>query len=295
MKKAKLYSFKDGMVFFSVMVLLMSVVLSSFPKSSAANDILDEQEIVVDSPDEIIELIKDTENEVIYKALEDGKIYLYEEQIVGDVITTKKSLVEDGTVTLAEEFSTTSVLEDDTISVTQVDLLNNKIIHQETVSTTPTPPVYDLTVVKPVFQQGVTPTTEFTTMATGTWVKARAHGNNYQYYKYSNGGGKARQLGREKTINYYTSSFDKFTRNVDSVRSLENGALADFSGLGLLDKAAKSIKKPTVANLKKFFRQYLRTIPGLGTIYLVIKYFGLCDLLRNSYRAIPATEYRLGW
>lgn len=277
------------------MVLLMSVLLTSFPKSSAASDILVEQEIMDDAPDEIIELIKDTEEEVIYKALEDGKIYLYEEQIVGDVITTHKSLVEDGASTLTEKFSTTSVLKDDTISVTQVDLFTNKIIHQELVSIGPPPPGDDLTVVPPVYKQGVTPTNEFTTMATGTWVTARANGYNYQYYKYSNGGGKARQLGKEKTTNYYTTKFDTFTRNVDSVRSYERGILFNLVGIGLVEKASKSIKNPTYAAVKKFLKQYLKAIPGVSTIYAVIKYFSLCAKTNRSYKAIPATEHFWRW
>ncbi|EIM07852.1 hypothetical protein A1A1_03332 [Planococcus antarcticus DSM 14505] len=296
MKVTKLYSFRNGMIYFSVVVSIMSVVLSSFPKSSAANDTLDEQEILNGTPHEIIELIKDIEGEVIYKALEDGKIYLYEEQIVGDVVTTKKSLVENGTSTLTEKFSTATILQGDIISVTQKDLLANKIIHQEMVSitdeTAPSKPHDDIHLWKPpVYPASVGTNNEFTAMATGTWLKARTAGQNYAYYKNSNGGGLARELGKQKTIGSYTTKFDTFTRNVDAVRSYEVGALYNFTAIGLLDKAFKSIKYPTISNLKKFFKQYLKTIPGVGTLYLVIKYFSLCNKTLAAYKAIPGTPY----
>lgn len=282
------------MIYFSVMVFIMSVVLSTFPKSSAANETLDEQVIPDGPPHEIIELIKETEGEVIYKALEDGKIYLYEEKIVGDEVTTKKSLVESGTTTLTEKFSTITILEADAVTVTQKDLLTNTLIHQQKINieTPPPSPGDNNDVIKPpVFEQRVAPANEFTAMATGTWVKASATGMNYAYYKYSNGGGLARELGKEKSISSYTTKFDTFTRNVDAVRSHENGALLSLTALGLLDKAFKSIKKPTIANLKAFFKQYAKSIPGIGTLYLVIKYFSLCKKTMAAYKAIPGTPY----
>lgn len=292
MNTANFNLLKNGMVSLMAMILLMSVVLSSFPKSSAANDIEDEPLIMEGVPDEIIELIEDTEGEIVYKALEDGKVYLYEEQTVGDVVTTKKSLVEDGTTTLTEKFSTESVLEDDTITVTQVDLINNKIIHQDMISTGPPPPGDDLTVVPPVYKQGVTPTNEFTTMATGTWVTTRATGNNYKYYKFSNGGGLARKFNREKRVGSYSSAFDTYTRNVDALRSFERSLPFDMLLISAADKAAKTIKRPTVANLKKFIIKYAKTVPGLGTLYTVLKYFSLTNKTSYSYDAIRVPSYR---
>lgn len=276
-----------------IMVFLMSVVLSSFPKSSEANDDIQDEILFMEGvPDEIIELIKDTDGEIVYKALEDGKIYLYEEQTVGDVVTTKKSLVEDGTTTLTEKFSTESVLEDDTIAVTQVDLINNKIIHQDMISTGPPPPGDDLTVVPPVYKQGVTPTNQYTTMATGTWVTTRATGNRYMYYKYSNGVGLAREFNREKRVGTNSSTFDTFSRNVDALRSFERSLPTDMLLIGAADKAAKTIKKPTVANLKKFIIKYAKTVPGLGTIYTFLKYFSLTNKTSYSYDAIRVSSYR---
>lgn len=295
MKLSKQFSFRNKMIYFSVIVLIMSVALSSFPKNSAANDTLIDQEVIDSTPYEIIELIKDTEGEVIYKALEDGKIYLYEEQTVGDVVTTKKSLVADGTTTLKEKFSTTTTLQGDSLSVVQRDLLTNTLIHQGMVSITETPqpdPYDDRDVIKPpTYESSVGINNEFTAMATGTWVNSRTGGNNYAYFKYSHGGGLARELSRQKTIGSYTTTFDTFTRNVDAARSFERGTLYNLTVIGVLDKAFKTVKNPTISNLKAFFKQYLKSIPGLSVLYAVIKYFSICNKTMWAYKAIPGTSY----
>lgn len=290
MKVANLYSFRNGMINFSIVVFIMSVVLSSFPKSSAANDTLDEQDILNETPVEVIELIKDTAEEVIYKTLEDGNIYLYEEQIVGDVVTTKKSLVANGTSTLSEKFSTTTILQGDTISVSQKDLLTNTIIHEARVSITSLGDERDV-IKPPTYVSSVGINSEYTTMATGSWVKSRTAGFNYAYYKYSNGGGLAREISSEKKIGSYTTKFDTFTRNVDAARSYENGILYELTIIGVLDKAFKTFKKPTIANMKAFFKKSLKTIPGISVIYSIIKYFSLVNKTMYSYEAIPGTPY----
>lgn len=295
LKTEKNYSIKNIMIYFTLVVFAMSVVLPTFPKNSAANGTLDESDIVNDTPHEVIELIKDTEAEVIYKTLEDGNIYLYEEQIVGDVITTTKSLVDKGTTTLTEKFSTTIKLEGDNISVLQKDLLTNTTIHQKTVSITEPLPTSlypdderDI-MLPPGSREDING--EYAAMATGKWVNSRTTGQNYAYYKYNHGGGFARELGKQKSISSYTTKFDNFTRNVDAARSFESGILYELTVIGVLDKAFKTVKSPTVANLKSFFKQYLKTIPGIGIIYNVIKYFNICNKTMASYKAISGTPY----
>lgn len=289
---AKFYSIRNVIIYFTVTVFIMSVVLSSFPKGSAANDTLDEQDIVNEAPYEIIEFIKDTEEEIIYKTLEDGKIYLYEEQIVGDVITTKKSLVANGTSTLTEKFSTTSILNGDMISVIQKDLLTNMVINDAKISISePLPSYDDSDVVPPKYASSIGVNNEYTTMATGTWVNSRTAGQKYAYYKYSNGGGLARQGSRQKAIGSYTTKFDNYTRLVDSARSYELGALYNFTILGVLDKGLTVMKNPTYANVKTFLKQYFKSVPVVGTVYLVMKYFSICNKTMAAYKAIPGTDY----
>ncbi|MCT2347181.1 hypothetical protein AB9M62_14530 [Bacillales bacterium AN1005] len=128
--------------------------------------------------------------------------------------------------------------------------------------------------------------------ATGKWVKARGAGNNYQYYKYNNGGGKARELSREKTLKSYNKYFDQFTRNVDSLKSFESGVLKDLLFIGVIDQAFKSIKNPTVANLTKFLKKYLKSIPGVSVIVSMVQYLNLSTKTMYSYEDIPGSEKR---
>lgn len=130
----------------------------------------------------------------------------------------------------------------------------------------------------------------YTTSATGKWVTARSSGFNYSYYKYSNGGGKARELSNEKTVNTYNKHFDQFTRNVDKIRNFETSILKDLLLVGLLDQAFKSIKKPTVANVTNFLRKYLKSIPGISVIVASVEYLILTNKTLNSYKKIPGPE-----
>lgn len=127
---------------------------------------------------------------------------------------------------------------------------------------------------------------------TGKWVKTRSSGQNYQYYKYNNGGGKAREIYMEKTVKSYNKNFDKFTRDVDAIKSFETGILKDLLVIGVLDHGYKTLKNPSVANVKKFLSKYLKSIPGVGVIVSFISYMNLVNKALDSYKKIPATEKR---
>lgn len=84
---------------------------------------------------EVTEMIKFTDQEVIYKTIENGETSLYEEHIDGDIVTTKKYKVSKFNKELVENFSTTTILNNDAISLAQVDLLTSDVISKVTEDT----------------------------------------------------------------------------------------------------------------------------------------------------------------
>lgn len=272
----------------SIMVLVISVLLSSFPKSFSA-DYEENLESMLAFDFEVIEIIKDTEEEMIYKTLEDGIIYLYEEQTIDNTVTTSKFLLDGNKPILSEKFETTSVLNEDTISTTQKDLLTNKTFSETTINLEVASDP-DITVYNPpvLYSEPIMSTT-----TTNAWVNTRSAGSKYSYYKYSNGGGIARSLSSyEKRVGSYTTAFDTYTRNVDATLRLERSALRDVIGLTLLEQGFKAIKSPTIANIKAFFGKTLTKMPTLSIIFLTFDYFSAVNKTIRSYNAISAPLYK---
>lgn len=266
-------------IYFLVIVLTISVVLSPKPiKSLAADDPIPLTSISFD----IVEILKDTGEELSYITVEDGRNYLYEEKIAGDIVNTKKSLIKSDSFELLEHFSTTTILNEKTLSVTQKDLISNVIISESSIDI--------LTADEIKLQNQPYQDDELTIYTTGKWVNTRAVGLNYSYYKYNNGGGKARELNLEKAVKSYDKKFDTFTRSVDALRSHEIGTLKSLVGIGLLDQFFKSVKNPSLANVKDFFKKYLKSIPAIGVLVAVIDYFRLINKTIPAYEAVPGIE-----
>lgn len=269
---------KNSLIYLSVFTIITTFTLSYLPTKSFAESSTEKN---YDTIFEVLEFIKSTDEEMIYKTLENGEVFLYKELINNDIVTTKKYKIEGNNENLIENFVTINEVKGDTISVTQNDLMHNELISKSTVEILPIKEIEDNEIKD-----------EISILATGKWVKARGAGNNYQYYKYNNGGGKARELSREKTLNSYNKYFDQFTRNVDSLRSFEIGVLKDLLFIGVIDQAFKSIKNPTVANITKFLKKYLKSIPGVSVIVSMVQYLNLSTKTMYSYEDIPGSEKR---
>ena len=220
-------------------------------------------------------MIKFTDTEVVYKTLEDNEVFLYEEYIDGDIVTTEVYKLENKSKELVKNFKTTTVLSGDNITVTHEDLLDSKNTSETTVE------------VLPAIKEE-----EVSINATNEWVTSSSGGNNYQYYLRTDGGGSAREINKQKSILYYNSNFNTFTKNVDSVASLEKGILKDLLYLGLLETGFKAVKDPTVATVTAFFKKYLKSIPVISVITSTVSYFNLINVAMRSYEAIPGTEVR---
>jgi len=283
MKSNVLSKTRNSMVYLTIFTLITALVLGFIPNKSLAADSSKEKEIPIESDltkvddigFEILEMIKFTDTEVVYKTLEDNEVFLYEEYIDGDIVTTEVYKLENKSKELVKNFKTTTVLSGDNITVTHEDLLDSKNTSETTVE------------VLPAIKEE-----EVSINATNEWVTSSSGGNNYQYYLRTDGGGSAREINKQKSILYYNSNFNTFTKNVDSVASLEKGILKDLLYLGLLETGFKAVKDPTVATVTAFFKKYLKSIPVISVITSTVSYFNLINVAMRSYEAIPGTEVR---
>lgn len=285
MKSNVLFFARSSVVHLCIFALIFAVTLGAIPTKSFAIDLSE----VLNEDFENIEIIKFTDEEVVYKVWENGDAFLYEEHIENDTVTTKKYKVNNTSKELVEHFSTLTELKEENVSVTQKDLLSNTIISVTTVELLPNdpPPIVTLP-IEPIRQFGDDHLVSIN--STGTWVTSRSGGMKYSYYKYRNGGGKAREIFMEKTVSSYNQNFDQFTRNVDKIRNFERGILKDLLFIGLLDKAFKAIKSPTIANITSFLKKYSKSLPGLAVIIAFVDYMMLTNRTMDSYKKIPGIE-----
>lgn len=273
MKSNILSMARNSMIYLSVFALITTLVLGFTPTKSFAASFSEE---LNDGSFEILEIIKFTDKEVVYKTLENGDVFLYEEHIEGDAVTTEKYKIDNKSKELVENFITITELNGDNIAVTQEDLLNNKITSETSVKVLPAEEVKDDVVSRFASADG--------------WVNARGAGNNYAYYQHTSGGGSARELSNEKSTLIYNQHFNTFTKDVDKLKTFEVGILRDLAGIGLLDQAFKSIKHPTVANIQGFLKKYLKSIPGISVIVAFVDYLNLVNKAMDSYDLIPGYE-----
>lgn len=275
MKKTFYFFARNLIIYLTIVVLITTITLTFVHVKSFAMPLSEED--VEDNSFVILEIIKFTDKEVVYNTLENGELFLYEEQIENEAVTTNKYKIDNVAKELVENFITIIDMNDDDSFESQKNILSKQIISKTPLDVSPVNEIKNDKLV-------------YTTSATGKWVTARSSGFNYSYYKYSNGGGKARELSNEKTVNTYNKHFDQFTRNVDKIRNFETSILKDLLLVGLLDQAFKSIKKPTVANVTNFLRKYLKSIPGISVIVASVEYLILTNKTLNSYKKIPGPE-----
>lgn len=272
---------RTSFIYLSIFTLVTALVLGIIPTKSFAADSSKEKEIPIESDltkvddigFEILEMIKFTDTEVVYKTLEDNEVFLYEEYIEGDVVTTEVYKIENTSKELVKSFITTTESSEDNITVTHEDLLDSNNTSETSVQV--------LEKDEPV-----------SINATNQWVQASGAGFNYAYYQRTDGGGSARQLGDQKNILYYNTTFNNFTKNVESLDTFERGVLRDLFFLGLLESGFKALKDPTVATFTAFLKKSMKSIPAVSVITQGISYFKLVNTTMDNYKAIPGSEIR---
>lgn len=87
MKKTFYFFARNSIIYITTVVLITTVTLTFVPAKSFGSEELEDDSFV------ILEIIKFTDKEVAYKTLENGDLFLYEEQIENEAVT--KELVEN--------------------------------------------------------------------------------------------------------------------------------------------------------------------------------------------------------
>jgi hypothetical protein len=95
----------------------------------------------------------------------------------------------------------------------------------------------------------------------------------------------------EKTLSSYNSTFDSYTRYVDSLKGLESGALYSILGIGGLTAALQAFSKKgfSAATAKLFIKKFAGSIVGLGTAYNLYSYVRTYDKAVKAWNSIPVS------
>ncbi|TKI67410.1 hypothetical protein FC756_12880 [Lysinibacillus mangiferihumi] len=158
--KKTFYFFARNSIIYITTVVFTTVTLTFVPAKSFAIPLSEELE---DDSFVILEIIKFTDKEVVYKTLENGDLFLYEEQIENEAVTTNKYKIDNVAKELVEYFITIIDMNEDDIFVSQKNLLSKQIYSKTSVHVSPVNEIKNDKIV-------------YTTSATGEWVTARASG-----------------------------------------------------------------------------------------------------------------------
>ncbi len=106
----------------------------------------------------------------------------------------------------------------------------------------------------------------------------------------NNGGGKARYSTMEKRPASYNQHFNTYSKQVDTLKSLEYGTHIGLIGVGSIKKAVKLVKNPTLSNVKNFLKELFLPIAAAIALFNWIKAY---DKAVKSWQNIPGTKYRV--
>ncbi|VXC00043.1 conserved exported hypothetical protein [Exiguobacterium sp. 8H] len=224
-----------------------------------------------------VNVLKDTDEVMIYTVNEEGSLYKYYEYISLYKVKTYKYLIANNEEILVENFETVfnsegNIIESEIANQTsEVDNLDYGTTYNQVSSVS----------------QGIS-----LASASGKWVKTSSVAG-MSYIQYSNGGGLARYSTMEKKIPKYNTKFNEYTKKVDSLINIERSTLISAFGLGGIDALIKAFsgKKMSVAAVKKFASSVLKGTIGVGTAYNIIDYVLTYDKTHKQFYSIPGSYY----
>lgn len=231
-------------------------------------------------------IIKETEDLLIYIIEENDKSYKYYEEIGENSVLTSKFLVQGDEELLVEKYeSVFNLSTDDTLEY----LIDDKIkSFKESTIINLSDSNQNIIEVK----SNTTQPRMATASTKSKWVKTSSIAG-MAYYQTSNGGGYARYSTMEKKVPKYNSTFNNYTKKVDSLISIERGTLVSAIGLGGISSAIQAFsgKKMSLATVKKFVSLTLKNVIGIGTAYNIIDYVTTYDQANKIWSNIPGSYY----
>lgn len=234
---------------------------------------------------ENVTIIKETEDLLIYIIEENDKSYKYYEEIGENSVLTSKFLIQGDEELLIEKYESVFNLSENTLEY-QIDDKIQSFNKSTIINLSDS----NQSIIE------VKSSTNQPRMATAStkskWVKTSSIAG-MGYYQTSNGGGYARYSTMEKKVPKYNSTFNNYTKKVDSLISIERGTLISAIGLGGISSAIQAFsgKKMSLATVKKFASLTLKNVIGIGTAYNIIDYVRTYDQANKIWNSIPGNYY----
>lgn len=270
-------------VIFTLIASLILPSLSAHASTDLENEVLDNNDIVVTQG---IEIIEETDNKIVYRTSEEnenGEMVTYEYNEVTksnknkdtiktkvyevNIETNKKKLVNNFTTNVVEEEDGTVTIEElgDTDSIVSIDsdAVNAEVISEE---------------------DGMISASSWS-----GWTQSSIHDIGYkQNFSTKRGIAKWAHYGSNKNRPLSNSSFDKFTREVDSLKGSEK-AIITGNVIGLAVEIGNIVFKGqtvTMAVIKSVAKKALRSLVAVTVLWDVYQWSMQLERATKHFKAM---------
>lgn len=252
-------------------LIVFALVFAMLPKYSKANtgEVLAEGEL---------NFIIQSENNVVYEIEENGKVLRYEESInaSGDLTEVYTKVFDASSGELIDQFNTSLEFNADSVEIEQI---NGSNVESESITLTTNDTTNLLKVTKDI---SIYPPVYAT--ASSSWKSSRMPGINMGY-RYPD---DAKYAGMYKyNVKLPNKNYDSFTREVDSMRSREEGLLYESTGLAAVETLAKFATGKMSLSWSVAWSLIKKVGAPLAIAYQAYKWFQSYDRAIKYFYATP--------
>lgn len=234
-----------------------------------------------------LEILKDEQNEMIYRTVEDGITFEYHEKTNGNTVHTKKYELDSSELTLVEDYETTVNLVDDKLILNTFDNLNKTTEQVE----------MDLGENSNVESNDIVAMASCSTWPSGYTGQTVSKGTGHSYARnYKSKKGISRLGTLDIIVDIPDKSFDEYTKIVDNLVSRENDAVFEALGIATIEKIAKASKKGlSLSTFKTILKQVLKALPGVGAVTALYSYVNTYHKANVARDKLKGSRVHRGW
>ncbi|MFB7641946.1 hypothetical protein [Peribacillus butanolivorans] len=286
------FKWKLAVIFTLFVAYVLSPIASVVNAKAIENN--NETEVNIgDYLDKDINIIKESENEIIYQIEEDGQVYEYVEKSTNkddkDVIVTTVYIIKNGEKEFYNEYETNLTYDENSeglVTIEQIDEQSPEDTESVTVNLNDKKTEEDYYTEENYYKESpISPT-----IALG-YLKSK--GGSYvadmRYEIYSNGTAYAIGGGyKSKKTTSTNWKFRDFKAASDNIRSIEKNLITG-GWLGVADAIAAAARKGQLISItlvKKLIKKAGKSIPLLGTVWTLYDYGNAVHKAKKKYNAI---------
>ena len=234
-----------------------------------------------------LEIIKDGQNEMIYRTVENRVFFEYQEKTIGDIIYTKKYKILGSEKLLVEDYQTNIGLNGDILTLNLFDNMD-KTTEQVELN------LWEKNYLEPNIETMARCSKIWPSGYTGKTI-SRLSGHSYaKNYKINKGISRLGTL--DIIVKLPDKNFDQYAKLVDSLVAQEKNAVLNAIGVGAMDQIIKASKKGvSLSTFKIILKNALKAVPSVGAVTTLYSYVNTSHKANVARDKLNGSKNQLGW